>query len=1312
MFPVPLPKTFSAQSAAVSRTSDVLEIPFFKRYLPYSIISHLQNGSTPVAGVEGLSCCEDSLNLTDISHESLTALGSIYESVKDPLKDLLEIKIHDNEFIDQRTRAYYELNYSLLTPFSSDEYVTMVGGEDTEGRVVVGPIAPEPPISQRKDLKLSLRRKESDEGAESHHVHDFLVPSCTLLYKNQPLPSFLIDILLPLFRSWHNPSDLVFHVNCIENEEDANFLRSVLDRSEAAVRALHPEYSLKSIRVIVAIRSPRSAFRLNEIIDSLGPFFGGMMLDWDKYMAACVRQFKMDSNYSLPNDMPPSDRDDLLTTLTEGHQFNKSLIKTVLLLNHSESRSRSVETRPLREILEQYMYFLCAWFCEDGGSNLNACSLSELESIRWRIWHQIRSHRSLSLNVFLCAVLRALSALSKREKMLDTEKKWLTVSLKILVILCSQEKPIEDAMQLLLPYRLKDIRCSASPWDKMQTISPDTYALDDYSEKFCSYFSICGNIAFASTLSMRLVLDINEAEGLFKKLNSAEIEEINSFQKEPVKSSDIRTRLWESISLQLRQLPSSCIADKLESMLSKYRVAGCSLSISVSEGALQSFPLGNAIVGNLEVTKNTRFEVASLSKSVASCFAIEYFHKKKIPLSTPVNLLLEQYSSPYRIPSENSLHSEWGDNVTISQLMDHSALNMHYVNGIPLEDPLPSVYDLITGSLSTQYGYSKVCAPKEPGSSFGYSGGGFLVLQHLIEQMEGKDIVTLTQPFVKHLGMDDFTFDQKDQLGYAYASGYRDSGESIAGGRRMHPAFPAGGMGTAHDIGIFLTHLTRAYNNNFPDCPISHGTAVEMLYGLDKGSQQFMGARMGLGIFVAETGENKLAIHQGANDGFRCLFVHCFSGPDRGKGFVIHCNGELNAVMFIAEAAQLILRELHFSGIDESRFKNNFMSGGIPSEEIVNTGYKKLIFDAFEPDNAEKIVRTGSRDPWADFNLAVGGRIKSVTNQRFARAENLLSEFLPTFEPKLFGRQGKVMNSWESARHNPLPFDTLIFELGVPSQVHFVAVSTQFHLGNQAQEIAVDGRSSEKDGWVSIIPRCRLKGHSKLMVLSINDESICFSEIRVLNIPDGGISRLGLYNKSTLSVEHHELFKLPGIAENVVFTDPVPGTVKPLAPHIDFSLSTIQRIWDSLPVGCKVDLASSALGGAVFSASDEHYGPAKQTISPFPPLSMFDGLESARSRTPGHFVDVVIKLARVARVSRIEIDMTYFVNNNPLDMEVLGANGNLDVLVTLVPKKRLKGYAGNFVEFVINSEDEFSHIKFVTLPDGGFNRIKIYSFKV
>src|SRR5690606_7274484 len=148
----------------------------------------------------------------------------------------------------------------------------------------------------------------------------------------------------------------------------------------------------------------------------------------------------------------------------------------------------------------------------------------------------------------------------------------------------------------------------------------------------------------------------------------------------------------------------------------------------------------------------------------------------------------------------------------------------------------------------------------------------------------GKSINVITNSFIEKLELDEFSFQQQTIPNIEYAHGYKDNGEEIEGTRKMFPAFAAGAMGSAHAMAHFLEHLTNAYHDLEGSGGISHDTARVMLHGTDKGCREFMGCTMGMGIFIAEADDNKFMIHQGANDGFRCIFLHCFAGPDKGKG--------------------------------------------------------------------------------------------------------------------------------------------------------------------------------------------------------------------------------------------------------------------------------------------------------------------------------------------------------------------------------------------------------------------------------------------
>ncbi|WP_176737099.1 serine hydrolase [Oligoflexus tunisiensis] len=988
--------------------------------------------------------------------------------------------------------------------------------------------------------------------------------------------------------------------------------------------------------------------------------------------------------------------------------------------------------------------------------------LATTERSRWEVWHEIR-HGRFPLHDFLRIAFEELTFirkdLSNAQKIVQVKwneetAKWYPIAFKLMIRFMTDAEPVEFVSELLLPFTIEEIRTTDDPWQALQALEPEILAFDPTIERFMTWFECLGHQGFAAEMSRDLIPDLAKGEALVRRLNFEDLvaaaafhgdigqskktlddmaarEQAAVLQEEEAIRSELqrlgqeykrkfgikflvsaqgksgqdllgilqerihnsqdveldhaRTALWE---IARKRFLSSPLAERLDlfpRLKSRHRIAAAMISLMTPDSQ-QDIALDTAA--------ETWFEVASLSKSVASAFALEYFAKKGISIHTPVNQLFATTDSDFR------LQGSWGDQVTLAHLMNHKALNLHYVNGVSTTERMPPIHDFLRGN--ALYGYEPVAVINPPGTVFKYSGAGFLVLEHLIQSLEGRSIEAITRPFLDALGMQEFSFQQETLPGRTYARGCHDDGQVIIGGRLMFPAFAAGAMGTSAAMGRFLRHLGEAWHNLEGSGPISHDTAPLMLYGTDQGCQDFMGCNMGLGIFVAEAGDNRLAIHQGANDGFRCLYLYCFAGPDRGKGLVTLCNGEFSGVLFNAEVAQEALRLLDMQGIDYGLFAHRFDPGRLKPEEVVNIGYRDLVFKAFIPRLPEAIERKGPLSPLANQNLVTGARIVKVTNQLFGRAENLISPYEPTFDPGLFGKEGKIMDSWETVRHNPAPCDELILELVKPGPIRYVSLSTQFHLGNQAAFIRLEGQS--QGTWHEILPKVAMEGHALLLVDRGTDARV-YSSIRVQNFPDGGFSRLGLY--SDLPEAERSRYRPLDSVQCVRFPETIPQTRKPMSLPYQAGEADIERNRARLRAGDLVNVASAALGARVLRASNEHYGPAIQVISPYRPLNMFDGLESARSREPGHHEEIVIQLARPGRLEKLVMDFTYFVNNNPLELSVQGQRG--EEWVELVPRTWVKGFAGSQKAFTVQNTGTFEVLRVQTFPDGGLNRLLAFS---
>ena len=146
-----------------------------------------------------------------------------------------------------------------------------------------------------------------------------------------------------------------------------------------------------------------------------------------------------------------------------------------------------------------------------------------------------------------------------------------------------------------------------------------------------------------------------------------------------------KEEIWQITEKRMRNQPIDTLHADFTHLLNKYSVTGAQISISTGHDQIQTVCVGDAIRHQKPVTAHTWFQMASLSKTVGTCFAIEYFAHKNIPLDTPVNVLLEKAESTFR------LESNWASQVTLEHLFSHTALNMHYVNGVPANLTMPDI---------------------------------------------------------------------------------------------------------------------------------------------------------------------------------------------------------------------------------------------------------------------------------------------------------------------------------------------------------------------------------------------------------------------------------------------------------------------------------------------------------------------------------------------------------------------------------------------------------------------------------------------
>jgi len=242
--------------------------------------------------------------------------------------------------------------------------------------------------------------------------------------------------------------------------------------------------------------------------------------------------------------------------------------------------------------------------------------------------------------------------------------------------------------------------------------------------------------------------------------------------------------------------------------------------------------------------------------------------------------------------------------------------------------------------------------------------------------------------------------------------------------------------------------------------------------------------------------------------------------------------------------------------------------------------------------------------------------------------------------------------------------------------------------------------------WLEILSRVELEGHALKHIIADKFKGTIFSQLKIVTHPDGGLSRLGVFDLS-LPKSEQEKFKKINL-QSMVFEEKIPQSQKPLVLPYQTTQEEINQNWSELKSGKEFDVASMLYGGKVIRVSNEHYGPVSQVLSPYEPLHMFDGFESARSRTPQHHEEFVVQLGRPAVLHRLEFDFKFFINNNPHAIKVEGLDLE-NQWHDISPYTEVKAFAGSKKSITVSSKNKFQQLKVFVFPDGGINRFRAFS---
>lgn len=340
--------------------------------------------------------------------------------------------------------------------------------------------------------------------------------------------------------------------------------------------------------------------------------------------------------------------------------------------------------------------------------------------------------------------------------------------------------------------------------------------------------------------------------------------------------------LWTDCSREKHSLRGQVIAGKpipmsaMKSVMQTYNVPGASIAVIKSGQIDWKEGYGVCRYGSPEsVDTSTLFQAASISKPVSAALALCLVERGLLSLDEDVNVKL----TSLRVPV-NELTRK--DPITVRRLLSHSAgLSMHGVPEYSPGMPLPTLAEIFSGTGNPPNEPVQVVA--RPGSSYRYSGGGFILLQLLISDATHSEFEQLARELVLGpIGMNSSTFEQPlpASLHSRAAVGHDAVGKPLEGKWHTLPEQAAGGLWTTpSDLALFAIELRRSYQG-VPDKFLSQGFAREML---TRHIDDF-----GLGWYLPSAGVFRFS-HSGGNAGYRCFLV---LSVESGDGIVIMTNGD------------------------------------------------------------------------------------------------------------------------------------------------------------------------------------------------------------------------------------------------------------------------------------------------------------------------------------------------------------------------------------------------------------------------------------
>ena len=278
-----------------------------------------------------------------------------------------------------------------------------------------------------------------------------------------------------------------------------------------------------------------------------------------------------------------------------------------------------------------------------------------------------------------------------------------------------------------------------------------------------------------------------------------------------------------------------------------------------------------------KIDANTLFQAASISKPVFAVAVMRLVEQGTLDLDADI----AEYLVDFDIPVYGGRRYK----ITLRQILCHYAgLNLHGFAGYPQNQKIPTPEQILKGELPANSLKLELIA--EPGTSFSYSGGGYVLAQKIVTDVCKRefndimcDLVFTSFSMTRSSYLQPLPHERLGEITF----GYNAYNLQIPGGYNIMPELSAAGLWTTpSELAIFGIEIMRALRG---------GSAL-----LKKNTAELMTVKVyedsptGLGFFTSETKKGPAFGHSGSNVGYRSNMCFC---PGDGTGVVVMQNSDI-----------------------------------------------------------------------------------------------------------------------------------------------------------------------------------------------------------------------------------------------------------------------------------------------------------------------------------------------------------------------------------------------------------------------------------